>query len=39
MSKKKGIQDSSIEQVQKDHESETAFKVDNPKKAGKKNHK
>jgi hypothetical protein len=29
---KKGIQNSSIEQVQKDHETETAFQVDNPKK-------
>ncbi|MEJ9233393.1 biofilm-forming protein [Peribacillus butanolivorans] len=29
---KKGIQNSSIEQINKDHETETAFKVDNPKK-------
>ncbi|PWW32543.1 hypothetical protein DFO73_101808 [Cytobacillus oceanisediminis] len=29
---KKGIQNSSIEQVQKDHETETAFQADNPKK-------
>lgn len=29
---KKGIQNSSIEQLRKDHESETAFKTDNPKK-------
>ncbi|MGN8645349.1 biofilm-forming protein [Gracilibacillus sp. HCP3S3_G5_1] len=29
---KKGIQNSSIEQVRKDHESETAFKTDNNKK-------
>ncbi|MFD2655515.1 biofilm-forming protein [Gracilibacillus thailandensis] len=29
---KKGIQNSSIEQVRKDHESETAFTADNPKK-------
>jgi hypothetical protein len=29
---KKGIQNSSIEQVQKDHETESAFQVDNPKK-------
>jgi hypothetical protein len=29
---KKGIQNSSIEQMQKDHEAETAFKPDNPKK-------
>ncbi|WP_034263306.1 hypothetical protein [Bacillus sp. J33] len=29
---KKGIQNSSMEQIQKDHETETAFQVDNPKK-------
>ncbi|CAM3800353.1 hypothetical protein GCM10009865_06230 [Aeromicrobium ponti] len=29
---KKGIQNSSIEQVQIDHETESAFQVDNPKK-------
>lgn len=28
---KKGIQNSSIEQLKNDHETETAFKVDNPK--------
>ncbi|MGG4268444.1 biofilm-forming protein [Peribacillus simplex] len=28
---KKGIQNSSIEQINIDHEAETAFKVDNPK--------
>lgn len=29
---KKGIQNSSIEQIRNDHETETAFKADNPKK-------
>ncbi|MFV2050866.1 biofilm-forming protein [Metabacillus litoralis] len=29
---KKGIQNSSIEQLKNDHETETAFKVDDPKK-------
>lgn len=29
---KKGIQNSSIEQLKNDHETETAFQVDNPKK-------
>jgi hypothetical protein len=28
---KDGIQHSSLEQIRKDHETETAFKVDNPK--------
>lgn len=28
---KKGIQNSSIEQIRNDHETETAFKVDDPK--------
>jgi hypothetical protein len=36
---KKGIQNSSIEQVRKDHETETAFRVDNPKKQETKNNK
>lgn len=36
---KKGIQNSSLEQVRKDHESETAFRVDNPKKHVTKNNK
>ncbi|MBS4197700.1 biofilm-forming protein [Lederbergia citri] len=31
---KKGIKNSSIEQLKKDHEIESAFKVDNPKKHG-----
>jgi hypothetical protein len=31
---KKGIQNSSIEQMRNDHETETAFKVDDPKKHG-----
>ncbi|AOC91204.1 biofilm-forming protein [Bacillus sp. L381] len=34
---KKGIQNSSIEQLKKDHETETAFKADDPKKGS--NHK
>ncbi|MFF2458774.1 MULTISPECIES: biofilm-forming protein [Peribacillus] len=29
---KKEIQNSSMEQINKDHETETTFKVDNPKK-------
>ncbi|MGP4040643.1 biofilm-forming protein [Gracilibacillus sp. D59] len=33
---KKGIQNSSIEQLKKDHESETAFNTDNPIKQKKK---
>ncbi|AZV48178.1 biofilm-forming protein [Bacillus halotolerans] len=31
---KKGIQNSSIEQIRNDHETETAFKADDPKKHG-----
>ncbi|MDR4435279.1 hypothetical protein [Bacillus tequilensis] len=31
---KKGIQNSSIEQTRNDHETETAFKADVPKKHG-----
>jgi hypothetical protein len=31
---KKGIQNSSIEQMRNDHETETAFKADDPKKHG-----
>ncbi|MCO4850578.1 biofilm-forming protein [Bacillus vallismortis] len=31
---KKGIQHSSIEQARNDHETETAFKADTPKKHG-----
>ncbi|OIK22075.1 biofilm-forming protein [Bacillus amyloliquefaciens] len=34
---KKGIQNSSIEQLKKDHETETAFKADDPQKNS--NHK
>lgn len=34
-----GIKNSSMEQIKKDHESETAFKVDNPKKHNKNNNK
>ncbi|AEB23828.1 MULTISPECIES: hypothetical protein [Bacillus] len=30
---KKGIQNSSIEQLKKDHETETAFKADDPKQS------
>lgn len=37
--KKKGIQNSSMEQINKDHETETAFKIDNPKKKQTKNKK
>ncbi len=33
---KKGIKNSSMEQIKKDHETETAFNVDNPKKQQKK---
>ncbi|WP_033828158.1 hypothetical protein [Bacillus andreraoultii] len=29
---KKGIQNSSIEQLRNDHQEETAFMIDNPKK-------
>ncbi|WP_088104903.1 biofilm-forming protein [Halalkalibacter urbisdiaboli] len=36
---KKGIQNASIEQVQHDHETQSAFKVDNPKKQNTKNKK
>jgi hypothetical protein len=36
---KNGIQNSSIEQINKDHETETAFKVDNPKKHQTKDNK
>ncbi|AME05142.1 biofilm-forming protein [Bacillus siamensis] len=34
---KKRIQNSSIEQLKKDHETETAFKADDPKKVQNKN--
>lgn len=34
---KKGIQNSSMEQVSKDHETETAFQANNTKKQQKKN--
>ncbi|QGH34163.1 biofilm-forming protein [Gracilibacillus salitolerans] len=33
---KKGIQNSSIEQIRKDHETESAFSADNAKKQKKK---
>ncbi|MDV2687010.1 biofilm-forming protein [Alkalihalophilus lindianensis] len=33
---KKGIKNSSMVQIKKDHETETAFNVDNPKKQQKK---
>lgn len=36
---KKGIQNSSIEQIRNDHEEETAFLADNPKKNKKQNKK
>ena len=36
---KKGIKNSSIEQLQNDHESETAFMEDAPKKSKKKKRK
>ncbi|KKI90097.1 biofilm-forming protein [Bacillus sp. SA1-12] len=38
---KKGIQNSSLEQLKNDHETETAFKADDPKKlnAGAKRNK
>ncbi|WP_049628532.1 hypothetical protein [Bacillus sp. JFL15] len=34
---KKGIQNSSVEQLKKDHETETAFKADDSKKVQTKN--